>query len=141
MQRSALELDHGQNNPLFASWKLSKNLACTEEVTSVEGCVYTSDHSTDNLSTRAAVLHNHINSQFGQLYIFSKVVHKIILSRVSVGQGAELKTVWGKLPPSASSCCTTCLACKSDAACTASAIPIRVQTLTGFCRTAANRCP
>lgn len=92
MHRKHLVVDHKQNNPLFASWKLSKALIVSEHTTSLPGKVLTTEHSTDYLSTRAAVLHNHIAHQNGRIYVFCRLAGSLTLQQEE--QGA-LQCIWG----------------------------------------------
>lgn len=97
MHRERLELDHKQNNPLFASWKLSKALSVSEQTVSLNSQVATSEHSTDYLSTRAAVLHNHVNHQYGRMYVFCTSNESISLQKICISEPSLVRSIWGRL--------------------------------------------
>lgn len=98
MHRDTLDLNHKLNNPLFASWKLSRALSVSEQTVTLNGHVSTSEHNPDYLNTRAAVLHNHINHQHGRLYIFCISAESLSLQEICQPQATVLKTVWGMSP-------------------------------------------
>ena len=98
MHRDTLDLNHKLNNPLFASWKLSRALSVSEQTVTLNGRVSTSEHNTDYLNTRAAVLHNHINHQHGRLYVFCISAESLSLQEICQSQATVLKTVWGMCP-------------------------------------------
>ncbi len=97
MRRSSLQLDSKKSNPLFDNWKLARGLSVSEKPVTLEGHVSVLDHSTDYLSTRAAVLHNHLNSSGGRFFVFKTHDGIDSLYEVSIGQQAGLlKAVWGR---------------------------------------------
>lgn len=97
MPRSSLQLDSTKSNPLFDNWKLARGLSVSEKHVTLEGLVTVLDHSTEYLSTRAAVLHNHLISSGGRFFVFK--THDGIDSLWEVSSGQQvglLKVVWGR---------------------------------------------
>lgn len=97
MPRSSLQLDSTKSNPSFDNWKLARGLSVSEKRVTLEGHVTILDHSTEYLSTRAAVLHNHLNSSGGRFFVFKTHDGTDSLCEVSSGQQVGLlKAVWGR---------------------------------------------
>ena len=96
MHRQTFEPDHKQSNTFFANWKLSKALSISEHTVSLAGHVRTSDHSTDYINTRAAVLHNHINCQNGRMYLFCTLAGSLVLQQICLSQLSTVQPAWGR---------------------------------------------
>ena len=98
MPKSNVQLDRAKSNPLFDNWKLSRGLSVSEQHVTLDGRVTVLDHGTDYLNTRAAVLHNHLNCQAGQFFVFKTHDGVNTLCMLSGEQQTALKTVWGRPP-------------------------------------------
>lgn len=97
MPKHALQLDRAKSNPLFDSWKLAQALAVSKEVVTLQAHVTVHDHSTDYLSTRAAVLHNHLHQQDQRTLLFTEIAGVRALREVLLGEPVEFRTLWGRL--------------------------------------------
>lgn len=97
MRKHALHLDRAKSNPLFDSWRLTRELAVTKTVVKLEAHVTVRDHSTDYLNTRAAVLHNHLHQQDQRILLFTERAGVSALHEVLLGEDVELRKLWGRL--------------------------------------------
>lgn len=91
-----LELDRDKANPLFDSWKLDRSLQLSQAVQSLDGSVKVSDHSTDYLNTRAAILHNHLHGVSGDFFVFQNENGCWSLHRLTSQSEAPLDRAWGR---------------------------------------------
>ena len=91
-----LELDRDKTNPLYDSWKLDRGLQLSQAVKTLDGSVKVSDHSTDYLNTRAAILHNHLHHVNGDFYMFQDKNSCWSLYRLTSQSEAQLDRAWGR---------------------------------------------